>query len=343
MDERQERQKIIDSISSISDNMNGKLRPLIEKLAENIAKSIDKPDIINMAKIEGINNPVLTDVASIMNRLRKRYNWAFGKTALYTYCPEQYKKSDAGQYTQPVRLTDTYIEEHYDELKEQLKNIRDRHMPAKDIISKAHIEDMEKYTWSCWFAQELAYMAIKMERDHVEKHDDSLCKEYAKRGKTTRDSRFATDMNSYEAIILAMNSSQSLKNAIAGEWEFKTLWEILEDMDKCRECVDITQCKHENCKHECHRVVRQMTTKGLKYAIKTNEKLREWDSQVKRLVEVQNNLCRIGKIILENPKTKKLLGEATQRRVINAHIERDDCYQCDIFLEKNPVFFQKVI
>ena len=338
-----ERQKIIDSISSISENMSTKLRPLIEKLADNIAKSIDKPDIINMARIDGIEKPELTDVASIMNHLRKKYNWSFGKTSLYTYCPTKYKKSEVTEYSNPVRLTDNYLEEHYDEIKDKLKNIRDRHLPAKDIISKAHTDDMEKYTWSCWFAQELAYLAIKMEQEHAAKHDDNLCKEYAKRGKTTRDARFATDMNSYEAIILAMNSSQSLKNAIAGEWEFKTLWEILEDMEKCRECNDVRQCKHENCKHECHRVVRQMTTKGLKYAIKTNDKLREWDSQVKRLIEIQNDLCRIGKIILDNPKSGKLLGETTQRRLINAHIERDECYQCDIFLEKNPLFFKKVI
>ncbi len=139
-----ERQKIIDSISSISENMSTKLRPLIEKLADNIAKSIDKPDIINMARIDGIEKPELTDVASIMNHLRKKYNWSFGKTSLYTYCPTKYKKSEVTEYSNPVRLTDNYLEEHYDEIKDKLKNIRDRHLPAKDIISKAHTDDMEK-------------------------------------------------------------------------------------------------------------------------------------------------------------------------------------------------------
>jgi len=86
-----------------------------------------------------------------------------------------------------------------------------------------------------------------------------------------------------------------------------------------------------------------MTTKGLKYAIKTNDKLRDWDSQCKRLVELKNDLCRVGKIILDNPKTKKLLGETEMRRMINAHIERDDCIQCDVFLEKNGDFFKLVI
>ncbi|MFM7797060.1 MAG: hypothetical protein ACKO7N_09890, partial [Candidatus Nitrosotenuis sp.] len=107
--------------------------------------------------------------------------------------------------------------------------------------------------------------------------------------------------------------------------------------------LGLEQCKHEKCKCQCHRVIRPMTTKGLKYAVKTNDKLQEWDKQVKRLIEIKNDLCRIGKIILDNPKTKKLLGENEMRKMINAHIERDECLQCDLFLEKNPQFFKKVI
>mgnify|MGYP007090454909 CR=1 FL=1 len=56
---------------------------------------------------------------------------------------------------------------------------------------------------------------------HLCQHEDKLCKEYAKRIKMVRDSRFATDANSYDAILLGSNCSQSLKNSISGEWEFK--------------------------------------------------------------------------------------------------------------------------
>jgi len=340
----EERQEIIDKLSKISESVSKDIKPLVQRLAKNIAKNLDKQEIIVMAKNEGISNLELTDVATIVNRLRKKHNWAFGKTMLYSYIQPEYKKSDPNaEYSQPVRLNEKYIEEHFDEIKDMLKSVKEKHQPAKDIISKSKIDDMEKYDWKCWFAQELAWLAIKMEHDHQEKHDDKLCKEYSKRAKTTRDSRFATDMNSYEAIILAMNTAQSLKNAIAGEWEFKTFWEIVDDMGKCKECLNYEQCKHEKCKHECHRVVRPMTTKGLKYAIKTNEKLHDWDKQVKKLTELKNDLCRIGKIVLDNPKTKKLLGDVEMRKMINAHIERDECIQCDIFLEKNPEFFRKVI
>jgi len=188
-----------------------------------------------------------------------------------------------------------------------------------------------------------------MEEEHIEKddkdnplhkHEDKLCKEYAKRAKMVRDSRFATDSNSYDAIILACNSTQSLKNAISGEWEFKTIWEVKDDEDKCRECIK-DQCRAEKCNHECHRVIRPMTTKGLKYAIKTNEDLNNLDQQVKRLMTLNNDICKIGKMLLENPKTKKLLGKVEIKKLMYSHIEKDDCLQCDLFLEKNPKFFDK--
>ena len=94
-------------------------------------------------------------------------------------------------------------------------------------------------------------------------------------------------------------------------------------------------------KHECHRVVRPMTTKGLKYAIKTNEDLKSLDQQVKRLQQIDNDICRIGKMLLENPKTKKLLGNVEIKKLIYSHIEKEECLQCDLFLEKNPKFFDE--
>jgi hypothetical protein len=187
-------------------------------------------------------------------------------------------------------------------------------------------------------AEELAMLAIKMEHDHKEKHEDKLCKDYSKRTKMVRDSRFATDINAYEAIIMAVNSTQSLKNAISGEWEFKTVWEVKDDEEKCRECIK-DQCRNGKCKHECHRVVRPMTTKGLKYAIKTNDDLHALDKQIQRLSEIENDICKIGKILLENPKTKKLLQSAGVKKMLYNHIDRDECLQCDLYMEKFPNFF----
>jgi len=319
-----EAKDLIDRISSISDSIKTEMKPLIRLLADNLAKNIAKPDIVNMAKIEGIGQPTELDIARILNRLRIKYSWAIGKTSLYSYIQSKYKRAEVEtDYVQPVRVNDNYIKDNWEELEYKIKEYKRENTPAKDIITKARVDTMEKYSWKCHVAEELAMIAIKMENEH-DKHNDTLCKDYAKRAKMVRDSRFATDANSYEAIILACNSTQSLKNAISGEWEFKTLWEVHEDMDKCRECIQ-ENCRGEKCNHECHRVVRPMTTKGLKYAIKTNPDLHALDLEIKRLVKIDNDICKIGKMLLENPKTQKLLGASAIKRLIYSHIEKDVC------------------
>ena len=114
---------LIDQISSISDAVKKDLKPLVQKLAKNIADNINSAEIINMAKIEGVDNPEIKDVARILNRLRKKHNWSFGKTALYTYVQNDYKEGEVDKgYDTPVRVNDRYIETHIDELKDKIKN-----------------------------------------------------------------------------------------------------------------------------------------------------------------------------------------------------------------------------
>lgn len=361
---------IIDKISKISNGIKSEIKPLIIKLSRNIAQNIDHPEIKVMAKNLGIEEPKLTDIARIMNRIREKQRWAFGQTAMYDYIEPKFKdgKKDVLGNNNVVRLTDnkieelveSYIADNVDIVDEQIKALKKLSTPAKDIITKARKEDMEQYTWKCHLANELALLAIKMENEHcavskrevidgkvipggqpLHQHDDKLCKEYAKRTKLVRDSRFATDINSYEAIIVACNTTDSLKHAIAGEWEFKTVWEIRKDEAECRECIK-ERCEAEKCTHECHRVVRPMTTKGLKYAIKTNEDLKNLDKRIKMLTEVENDICRLGKILIENPKTKNKLGPTEIKKLMYNHVDREECLQCDLFLEKNPDFFEKM-
>ena len=336
-----EAKDLIDKISKISDSVKKDIKPLVQQLAKNIGDNIKHPEIINMAHAEGIKDPQLTDVTRILNRLRKKYQWSFGMTALYSYVQKEYKTvhmENQPEYESPVRIESILKDpERLAALEEKIKEHKRQGVPAKDIITKARVEDMEKYTWKCHTAEELAMLAIKMENEHEEKHEDKLCKDYSKKVKMVRDSRFATDANSYDAILLGANSTQSLKNSISGEWEFKTVWEVKNDEDDCRECIH-ENCRHDKCKHECHRVVRPMTTKGLKYAIKTNEDLKELDKRIKYLVEVDNDICRMGKMLLQNPKSKKQLGVAAIKRLMYAHIEKEECTQCDLFLSKNVTF-----
>jgi len=345
----EEAKDLIDKISQISDKVKTELKPLVIKLSDNIAKNINHPEMVNIAKQHNIENPTEKDVGTIMEHLRKKYEWSFSHNTLYRHLNKKYYEAKVESYSDPVRI-DAILKdpERLAKLEEKIRDFKRKNSPAKPIITKDMIKNGDKYTWSCHLAEELADIAIKMEKEHsavnelgqpLNQHDDSLCKEYAKRAKMVRDSRFATNANAYEAIICACNTTQSLKNAIRGEWEFKTFWEILKDMKDCRECIH-EKCEEEQCNHECHRVVRPMTTKGLKYAIKTNDDLKELDEHIKRLQLMDNDNCKIGKILLENPKTKKLVGATEIKKLIYSHIEKDECLQCDLFLEKNPNFFE---
>ena len=134
--------------------------------------------------------------------------------------------------------------------------------PAQDIKVKETKEDIEKYNFECFVAGELAKLAVKMEKDHKEKHDPKLCTKISKHVKSARDSRFATPMMEYEALIVACNSTTSLANVVQGEYGFKTRWEIEEDERNCRECRDKIECAATKCKCPSQAVLKQMTPKG---------------------------------------------------------------------------------
>lgn len=131
-----EAKHLIDRISSLSDNVKKDLKPLIQKLASNIADNINKSDIKNMAALEGIKDPQIKDVASILERLRKKYEWSFGKTTLYNYIQNEYKDARVQEYTQPVRLNDNYIETHIDEIKEKIRNYEKKILLQRTLLLK---------------------------------------------------------------------------------------------------------------------------------------------------------------------------------------------------------------
>lgn len=347
MDLNEERIKILDELAKESDRIQNK-KDTILRLAKNLENSLGSPYVINLTKLVEIENPEKKDIALFMKRLRNTHFPNISLRYIYQCLPDEYK----GEYNSVKKSSSEIIRLNFDNdnqrenIRKKLKQWDKDHTPAKPIIPKARLEDMEKYDWECHLANELAWLSIKMEKEHKEKHEDALCKEYAKRAKMVRDSRFATDAYSYDAIIVACNTTDSLKNSISGEWEFKTRWEVEEDERKCREsnkgeCLGEESCRKEKCNHECHRIVRPMTTKGLKYAIKTNDDLKELDKHIKYLQAINNDICRMGKILLENPKTKKKLGVTEIKKLMYSHIEKDECLQCDIFLEKHPDFFEK--
>ena len=179
-----------------------------------------------------------------------------------------------------------------------------------------------------------------MEKDHKHKHDPKLCTKISKHVKSARDSRFATAMQEYEALIVACNSTTSLAHVVEGEYGFKQRWEIEEDEKNCRNCLDKLECAATKCKCPCHDVVKKMTTKGLKFAINSNKYLKELDEQMKQIMDEDwSDICPFAKILLKNPKINKYMTNSSKKKILASHIEKDNCNQCESFLEDNPNFF----
>jgi len=339
-------EQYLQTIKSIAENDRIVLKPAIKSLAAIYEEGIlDKnPYLISKIKATIATDKEITveDIANFINKLKKKHFPNISTSWIYEILPEKYKKKV--NYEHLISSDDINQASLYSmlpEIKERIKKMeRGEDYKSRDIKIKEKIEDLEAYDWSCYIAQELAKLAIKLEGKHKEKHDPSLCAKFATRVKTTRDARFATDMQSYEAIVVACGSFKSLNNVAEGEWEFKSRWEIEEDERNCRECISKEDCAGRKCKHVCHEVVKKMTTKGLKYAIKTNEWLSDLDKQMKQIMKNNNDLCAIAKILFENPKTDKYLNDDDKKMILANHIEKTDCFQCQDFLEEHPGFFE---
>jgi len=339
-------ERLIGEIKDIANSARVKLKPKILELAKHINDGISskRPEIMNKAKI------VLGDgkevdsrcISKIIKRIREEHFPAVSDRWIETVLPEKYKEHREGFEKQEKLILSEQISDNNlymikDEIIERIRGFNKT--ASKDIKIKDTVEDLERYTWSCYMAQELARLAIKMERDHEQAHDPSLCSKTSKHVKTARDGRFATPLSHYEAIIVAANSTQSLNHVCEGEWEFLQRWEVQDNEKKCRECLNITDCERRKCKHVCHDIIKPMTTKGLKYAIKTDAYLRDLDLKMKQLMEDDNDICPLAKIILENKLTDKYLDGNDKKRVMSAHIVKENCIQCQRFLREHGDFF----
>jgi len=337
-------EQYIHNIKILAENNRREIKPAIKSLAGIYEEGIlDKnPYLISKIKATLATSEEITlnDIANFINKLKKKHFPNVSTSWIYEILPDKYKKKV--NYEQLIKsddINDASLFSMKDTLKERLKRMeRGDDYTSKDIKIKERVEDIEMYDWKCYIAQELAKLSIKLEKNHV-KHDASLCAKFAKRVKTARDARFATDMQAYEAIVVACGSFKSLNDVAEGEWEFKNFWTIFDDMKNCKECLSIEDCAARKCKHICHKVVKPMTTKGLKYAIKTNEWLSDLDKQMKNIMHYDNDLCAIAKILFENPKTNKYLNTHDKKDILARHIKNTDCFQCQDFLESKPDFF----
>ncbi|MFQ5787720.1 MAG: hypothetical protein ACE5H1_07030 [Thermodesulfobacteriota bacterium] len=325
----------------------GEVKPKILLLAKQYEDGISVKNPYLISKIKATINKSSEisheDIANFIVKLKEKHFPSISTGWIYRVLPEKYKrlKSQISQnFIKAEEISDANLYEMLPIIKERIKRIeRGPDYEAKDIKIKETVDAIEEYQWACSIAQELAKYAIKLEKEHKE-HDGSLCAKFAKRVKTARDARFATTLPNYEAIVVACGSFRSLNELAEGEWEFKNRWEIEEDERNCRECLNPSDCAARKCKHICHKIVKPMTTKGLKYAIKTNDWLKDLDNRMKKLMALDEDLCDIAKILFSNPKTDELMNEYDKKRILASHIKKEDCFQCQNFLEEHKNFFK---
>lgn len=344
-----EAEKLIDEIKHYSKDLKPLMKTKIIELAKMYEQAINEKTPSVIIKIKNIkkyrtNEPInAKDIALLLNKLRDDNFEVVSKSWIYEILPEKYKHEQEkvekkGLKLEEITEKDLYL--HKDDLLRRIKDM-DRG-PAQDIKVKETKEDIERYNFECFMAGELAKLAIKMEKEHKEKHDPKLCTKVSKHIKSARDSRFATTQMEYEALIVACNSTTSLAHVVEGEYGFKQRWEIEEDEHNCRDCRDKIECAATKCNCTCHDVVKKMTTKGLKFAINTNKTLKELDDRMKQIMnEDWSNLCPFATILLKNPKINKYMKGNSKKKIISSHIEKDDCNQCEFFLEDNPHFFDE--
>jgi len=345
-DQRQA-EELLDELRVVHDKNNKDVATIISALAMLYNEGIEEKNPYLIAKIKAAlkskDDVTQRDVCRFICKLKEKHFPTISTSWIYKVLPDKFKREKVVEHlVKSMDITDGNLYAMLPEIKERIKKIeRGDNYKAQDIKVKERVSDLEKYDWDCWIAQELAKLAIKMEGEHVKKpHDDALCRKYSAHVKTARDARFATTLSNYEAIVVACSSFKSLADVAEGEWEFLTLWEVMENMRKCRECKDVNDCAAKHCNHICHKVVKKMTTKGLKYAIKTNEHLTQLQVEMDRLMVNDRDLCAVAKILFENKKTDKFMNMDDKKDILARHIKKTDCFYCQDFLTDHPNFFE---
>lgn len=344
MYDQQQAENIISEIKSFSNEVKPVIKAKILELANVYEEALKENNNVVINKIKNIKerntneDPSVKDIALLINKLREDNFKMISQAWLYRILPEKYRHT---YKKDEIKLDEISDKELYIMKDDLIRRIKDMERgPSQDIKVKETKEDIERYNFECFIAGELAKLAIKMEKDHKEKHDPKICTKISKHVKSARDSRFATTQMEYEALIVACNSTTSLAHVVEGEFGFKQRWEIEEDEKNCRNCRDRIECVSSKCKCPCHDVVKPMTTKGLKFAINSNKALKELDDRMKQIMnEDWSDICPFAKIVLKNPKINRYMRNNSKKKIIASHIEKDDCVQCESFLEDNPNFF----
>jgi len=314
-------------------------RDIIQELANHLDSAILKNDarVLNQLKMLKLE----ADVKSIVRLIcwiRDKNNLSFSDEWIRKSLSKKYKDDRGRTVTQEsptVRLSDNYIKENAEQLADRIKQLTKP--PAPDIKIKVKKESIDMQGWTKKTALEMVELAKKIDED--EKLTSELDDEIAERLRMVRDGRFATTWARYEGIIAATNMTKSLTHAIAEEQRALTRSEIIHNEDSCSECF-CDGFPKDKCSCHCHRTIQKMTTKGLKWAIKHNKRLGEFDETMKRLGDTdRDDICPFIKRMFTNPNMDKHLSKDNKMDILTNHIEKEQCIRCEMFLDKHPGFF----
>ena len=213
-------EKVINEIKHFEKDIKPVVKAKILELAYIYEEAIEEKNAIVLTKIKNIKErntneePSVKDIALLINKLREDNFKMISQSWLYKILPEKYRHLYKKEEVKLDEISDKDLYVMKDDLLRRIKDME--RGPSQDIKVKETKEDIEKYNFECFVAGELAKLAIKMEKDHKEKHDPKLCTKISKHVKSARDSRFATTQMEYEALIVACNSTTSLAHVVEG-------------------------------------------------------------------------------------------------------------------------------
>jgi hypothetical protein len=334
-------QQIEDNITlliKIDKENEKKKQETILELARNLQVAIKQQSPRTMNRLKMLNLPTdNTAIARFIIWIIKNNKLSIGKSWVYENIPKTCKEEyDSKGRSPEVLLSNNYIKEHAEELLYKIKELV--RTPAKDIKIKIRKDVIDQQGWKTRIAYALVQLAKKVEED--ETVDEELDKEISEKINMVKDGRFATTWARYEAIVVATNTTKSLTKAIEEEWTPLKRQEIMKNEKGCRECYCSGE-PHAKCNCHCHRTTQEMTTKGLKWAVKHNKRLGEFDESMKRIADMdREDICPAMKALFTNPNMDKHMSHDDKMNILTRHIEKEQCIRCETFLDLHPTFFE---
>jgi len=348
----EETEVILDSIKQIEKVKHGELKKLILKLADHLAKGIEekRPEVIaklktvlaqDTQKPRGQDEIKLNMVSLLVKKLKKEHFPTVSDSWIQKTLPEKYREVREQPKQEKMisveQLSDANILTIAPDLKKRLRKIENLG-PAKEIKIKNDPKVIELQNWNCPMASELSKLAIDCENKHSVDHKHDYCEKSAKVVRMARDKRFATTFSRYQAITVAAEHTRSLADLAANEAEVLSRWEVFDNEKNCSECIDLIHCRAEKCTHICHDFKKEMTTKGIKWALRETQELNDLQKHMNRLYEDSDDMCDLMKMVFINPAMKMTQGD--KKNIMAKHIDKDKCDQCLYYTSENPNFFK---